>query len=184
MREQPTPIHHLARSWLDTITRTLPATLLLAAACGILPGCRLLVGTTVVAVGAVGLVGYGVYKTGEAAVTGVGSAVSGGAKGVNSVVFCDGEFKATCDGAVDDVWLASASTLKANGFRLVSGNRDALSGHLEAAAWDEEKIAVKLDDAGQGQTTFRMRIGTKGNLKKSETLYNLIVANITRRGGA
>jgi hypothetical protein len=87
--------------------------LLPAAALGFLSaGCRILVGAAAVAVGTAGLVGYGVYKTGEAAVTGVGSAVSSVTKGSRSVVFMNGEFKATCDGTVNEVWLASASTFK------------------------------------------------------------------------
>lgn len=146
----------------------------------VLPGCRLLVGTTAVAVGAVALVGYGVYKTGEVAVTGVGSAVSSAAKGCSSVVFMNGEFKAVCDATVDEVWLASASTLKENGFQSVTGDRDALSGHLEAATWNSQEITIKLEAAGQGQTEFRARIGVAGDLKKSETLYSLITAKLAR----
>jgi hypothetical protein len=146
-----------------------------------LPGCRVLVGTTAVAVGAVGLVGYGVYKTGEAAVTGVGSAVSSGTKGVGSVVFYNGEFKAPCAGSVEELWLSSATVLKANGFRLTSGDRDALSGHLEAKTWENEAISVKLASTAPDQTEFRMRIGVAGDLKKSETLYQLITAELARQ---
>jgi len=169
-----------ARRAVAAALRRIRIALLPTAAICVLSGCRLLVGTTAVAVGAVGLVGYGVYKTGEVAVTGVGSAVSSVAKGSASVVFINGEFKATCEGTVDDVWLASARTLKANGFQSVSGNRDALSGHLEAATWNNEEIAVKLEAAGQGQTQLRVRIGVTGDLKKSETLCNLITAELAR----
>ena len=183
MRHAQTRFHCTVRRALSAVLRPMPATLLSAAALGLLTGCRLLVGTTAVAVGAVGLVGYGVYKTGEATVTGIGSAVSSGAKGVGSVVFVNGEFKANCEGTVDEVWLASAGVLKANGFRLVSGDRDALSGHLEAAAWDDQQIAVKLDDAGQGLTEFCMRIGVAGDLKKSETLYQLITTELANQRG-
>jgi hypothetical protein len=133
-----------------------------------------------VAVGAVGLVGYGVYKTGEAAVNGVGSVVSGVAKESSSVIFIKGEFKANCDGAVEDVWRASERSLKANGFQSVSGTRDALSGHLKAATWNNEEITVKLAALGQGQTEFRVRIGVTGDLKKSETLYHLITTELSR----
>lgn len=157
--------------------------LLVVAALAILPGCRLLVGTTVVAVGAVGLVGYGVYKTGEAAVTGVGSAVSSGAKGVGSVVFFKGEFKATCDGNVKQVWIASTTVLKANNFTLKSGDCDALSGFLEATTWDKQNVSVKLDAVSQDRTEFRIRIGTTGDLEKSETLYHLIISELTRSRG-
>ena len=148
----------------------------------ILPtGCRLLVATTGVAVGAVGLAGYSVYKTGEAVATGVGNVVSSGAKGVGSVVYSGGEFKAVCPGRVEHVWLATATVFKARGFRLVSGNRDALSGNLTIATNDGEEIAVRLDDAGGGQTEFRLRIGVKGDLAKSQTLYTLVLDEYARQ---
>ncbi|MCC6581412.1 MAG: DUF3568 family protein [Phycisphaeraceae bacterium] len=157
--------------------------LLPAAGLCILSSCRLLVGTTAVAVGAVGLVGYGVYKTGEAAVTGVGSAASSVAKGSASVVFVSGEFKAMFDGSVEDVWQASGRTLQANGFQSMSGNRDARSGRLQARTWDDQGIVIRLDASGQGQTALRMRIGVAGDLKKSETLYEMITAELAGRQG-
>ncbi len=141
-------------------------------------GCRILVGAAAVAVGTAGLVGYGVYKTGEAAVTGVGSAVSSVTKGSRSVVFMNGEFKATCDGTVNEVWLASASTFKVSGFEAPTGDRDALSGHLAATTSDDETITLKLEAFGQNQTELRLRIGEAGNLQKSETLYHLIVRQL------
>lgn len=147
-------------------------------------GCRLLVGTTAVAVGAVGLVGYGAYKTGEAAVTGVGSAVSSGAKGVSSVVFYNGEFKADCPGGVNEVWLASVAVLQGSRMTVTSGERDALSGYLDATTWDNQDVAIKLKDVGDGQTEFRMRIGVKGDLTQSETLFRLVTAELARQGGS
>ncbi len=164
--------------------RRIRVALLTAAALCALSGCRLIVGTAAVAVGAVGLVGYGVYKTGEVAVTGVGSAVSSVAKGGASVVFMNGEFKANCDGTVDEVWRASGRTLEASGFQSVTGNRDALSGNLEAVTWNGEKVEVKLEAAGTGQTALRLRIGITGDLKKSETLHSLIVAELARTRAA
>jgi hypothetical protein len=166
------------------LSRPLSAALVATAVLGVLPGCRILVGTAVVGVGAVGLVGYGVYKTGEAAVTGVGSVVSGGAKSVGSVVFLNGEFKATCRATVDEVWLATVRTLKANGFELESGDRDALSGYVNAVSRNNQPIAIKLDATGRQETLFRMRIGVSGDLKKSETLYGMIEDDLgfRRRG--
>lgn len=148
----------------------------------LLPGCRALLGTTAVAVGAVGLVGYGVYKTGEVAVTGAGAAVVGVASGAHSVLFSDGEFKATCDGTVEEVWRAGDRVLRAGGFRSVSGTRDALSGILLAATSNNEDITVKLESAAQGQTHVRVRVGADGNLHKSETLYHLIATQVAREG--
>jgi hypothetical protein len=145
-----------------------------------LSGCRILVGTVAVTVGAVGLVGYGVYKTGEAAVTGVGSAVRSVTKGRESVVFVNGEFSSRCEGPVETVWLASDVTLKANGFRSVVGSRDALSGVLKAVTWNDQEVVVRLEASGQDQTEVRIRIGPEGDLKKSETLYQLIVAELSR----
>lgn len=147
---------------------------------GMLAGCRLIVGTTAVAVGTVGLVGYGAYKTGEAAVTGIGSAVSSGAKSIGSVVFVNGEFKTTGNGSVEEVWLASAAVLKEHGFRLVAGDRDALTGHLKATTWDNTEIVIRLANAGNGQTDFYIRIGVTGDLKQSENLYALISQRVAR----
>jgi len=174
----------LARRIPAAVRHRMPAKLLFTAAMSILPGCRLLVGTVVVAVGAVGLIGYGVYKTGEGAVTGVGYVVSGTTEGISSLIFSDGEFKTTCDGTVNAVWLASASTMKANGFQVVSGGRDSLSGRLEATGWNNEKIAIKLDAKGKDKTEFRVRIGATGDLKKSETLYRMITTELARQGGS
>lgn len=148
----------------------------------VLPGCRVLLGTTAVAVGAVGLVGYGVYKTGEVAVTGAGAAVVGVASGAHSVLFADGDFKATCDGTVEEVWRAGDRVLRTGGFRSVSGTRDALSGILLATTLNNEDITVKLESAAQGQTHVRVRIGADGNLNKSETLYNLIATQVAKAG--
>lgn len=176
--------HPRGRRAAATALRCLRAAILPIAGFCILPGCRVLLGTTAVAVGAVGLVGYGVYKTGEIAVTGVGAAVSGVASGAHSVLFADGDFTATCDGTVEEVWRAGDTILRANGFRSVSGTRDALSGHLLAETSSNEEITVKLEAAAQGQTHVRVRIGADGNLNKSETLYNLIAAQVARQGGA
>ncbi len=181
MRDRSDPIYRAVQTLHAAARRPMAQTLLLAAMCGILQGCRLLIGTTVVAVGAVGLVGYGVYKTGEAAVTGVGSVVSSGGDRASSVVYVGGDFKTTCPGTVDDVWRASATALKSNGFQLLSGDRDALSGHLQAAAQNGDGIVVHLDAAGPKQTAFRMRIGTDGDLRKSETLHQLIAEELTRQ---
>lgn len=175
--------NHGAGAALFPVLRRILATLPLAVTLGVLSGCRLLVGTTVVVVGAVGLIGYGVYKTGEVAVTGVGSAVSSGAKGVGSVVFFNGDFKATCNGTVEDVWLASSNTLKAKGFRSVSGKRDGLSGSLEAIAANEDELKITLEAVGTGETEIRIRIGVTGDLKKSETLYHLITTELAQQRG-
>jgi hypothetical protein len=155
--------------------------MMLIAGFGVVAGCRLIVGTTAVTVGAVGIVGYGVYKTGEAAVTGVSSVVSGGAKGVGSVVFFNGDFKAACHATVEEVWVAAAGTLQANGFRLLSAKRDALSGHLDVLASNDDEIKIRMDAAGQGQTEVRVRVGVTGNLKKSEALYELITKELDRQ---
>lgn len=163
-------------AWRCLLAVTLPS----AALC-VLSGCRVLIGATAAAVVGVGLVGYGVYKTGEVAVTGVGSVVSGVTRGGGSVVFMNGEFKAKCEGPVEAVWLAAGNTLKANGFELVAGKRDALSGHLEASLSNGEPIAIKLEAAGPAQTEIRIRIGAEGNLKKSETLYALVTLELDRQ---
>lgn len=161
----------------------LTALLSVAAFC-VLPGCRILAGTTAVAVGAVGLVGYGVYKTGEAAVTGVGSVASRVVGRGHSVVFMDGELKASCDGTVEAVWTASSRALRANGFLSVEGSRDALTGRLDASTWEKEAITVKLAASGKDQTELRVRVGDAGDLKKSETVFQLIATEVARERDA
>lgn len=169
------------RRGLAAVLSRIPVRMLFAATMGVLSGCRLLMVPVVVAVGAVGLVGYGVYKTGEATVNGVGSVVSSGSKSDSSLVFVNGEFRAICYGTVNEVWLATGPALEANGFNVVSGNRNALSGHMEAAGMNNETLAINLDAAEEGQTEFRIRIGVTGDLKKSETLYRLITKELSRQ---
>lgn len=164
------------------LNRLVPPWVLIAALIG-LSGCRYLVGTAAVTVAAVGLVGYGVYKTGESAVTGVGSALSGVASGARSFLFADGDFTATCEGTVDEVWRAGDTVLRANGFGPVRGTRDALSGHLLSSTSSHEEITVKMEAAAGGQTHVRVRIGADGNLEKSETLYSLIAAQVAAQRG-
>lgn len=177
-------MHYQIISLRERMLRAAPKRLVLVAAAGMLQGCKLLTFTTVVAAGAVGLVGYGVYKVGETAVTGAGSAVSSVAGGIGSAtseIFADGDFQATCPGSMNAVWTTSAMVLQSSGFKSVSGDRDALSGHLEATTSDNQPITIKLDSAGQGQIALRLRVGARGDLGKSETLYQMIAADLARQ---
>lgn len=159
---------------------------LLAAACMLmLTGCGLIATTGVVVVSAVGVAGYAVYSVGEAVITGIGSAagatgraIGTGSKAAATVVFRDGEFKAECPQDSLTVCKASNTALLKGGFQSITGKCDALSGELKARTCENADIVVRLKNVSPEKTEIRIRVGVKGDLKASESIYRMIVSEM------
>jgi len=154
---------------------------------GLLAGCSVVAGTAAVAVGTAGMAGYTVYAVGDAAVTGVGlatraggNALASGSKSALTVVFRDGEFETEYPASVPSVWSAAESAFRKAGFQEISGNRDALSGELEAETRDGTDISLELKSLEPERTEIRIRVGVRGDLQTSETVHKLIEAELGR----
>jgi len=156
--------------------------IVLATAVSLLTGCRAIGPGAALAVGAVGLTGYAVYKTGDAAVTGVGTvakatgdALSSGTKSAATVIFFAGEFKTEYAQDIKTVWTATRMALIKAKFVDVRGTFDALSGELTAKTGNDTEIVVKLKGLGPQSSEARIRIGVQGDLKKAEMIHELIL---------
>lgn len=179
-------------------------TLGLLALTGLLAGCRVLGTAVIVTVGVVGLAGYVVYKTGEVAVTGVskgvgavgtgvvaaGSAVGSAltpdrkpestAKPVTTVVFTDNEVKTDYLASSERTWKAANAAFQKAGFKGIVGERDANAGVLTAQVWEGTEITMKLKSLEPLLTEVRIRVGSKGNIKTSETVHKWIRAELNQ----
>lgn len=145
---------------------------------GISVGCRLVALPVVVAVGTVGAVGYTVYRGGESVVTGVGNLGGGEAeeksKDAETVVFSGQVLKVDCEGSVEAVWQAATRAFQRANFQHLAGNYDLLSGELTAQTWDKVPVTLKLERADENRTTAWLWAGPEGDLKDTESIYNLI----------
>ena len=137
-------------------------------------GCGIIYG----AAGAVALTGYTVYKGGEIIVVSTKEAVTSGFEDAEAVMFADGELKTQCPANVQKVYQATAKVLEDLKFSSIRGDHDALSGTLKARTHDREKIVVKLERVDDGNTSFNLKIGRRGDLKNSEMIYDHTVAMI------
>jgi hypothetical protein len=153
----------------------------LAAVSGLISGCRLVGAAGLVAVGVTGVAGYTVYKTGDLAVTGVrtvtsatGSALSSGVKSVATVVYRNGDFETQCPGSVAQVWDAASAAFKKANFQNLDGSCDALSGEVRAQTRDGVDVRMRLKNVGPQMTEVAIRVGVKGDLQASETIYKLV----------
>jgi len=141
---------------------------------GLMSGCQIIGFGVATIVGAVGLVGYSVYKTGDAVVTGVGKA----GKATGSVLFFNGDFTTECDGDVSAVWSAASRASQKADFWGIKGSYDALSGELTAKTRENTDIRIQVKSTQVNKTELRIRIGVTGDMKLSETLYGLILAEL------
>lgn len=152
---------------------------------GLLPACQAIAAIFVGSAAVVGAAGYGVYKTGEYAVTGVGtaakatgSAISSGTKSAVSVVFVNGDFERECAGDVPTVWEASRRAFQRAGFSGTDGNYDALTGKLTAKTRDDTDLKLELERIDGKGTLMRIRVGVAGDLKTSELIHGMIVKEL------
>jgi hypothetical protein len=150
-------------------------------------GCRVVAGTAVLAVATAGMAGYTVYAVGDAAVTGVGlaakaggNAVAAGSRSAATVVFRDGAFETEVPASLAEVWSAADTAFRKARFERIRGGRDALSGELEAETRDGTDISLHLKRLEPERTELRIRVGVKGDLQTSETVHELIEAELVR----
>lgn len=140
-------------------------------------GCKAIVGTAIVGTTVVGVAGYGVYKGGEAVVTTAGDA---GAAVGKSVTMSSGTFKVKSTESVAVLYYAASKSFQAAGFHSVTGQKDALSGQVQAMTRENETVLATFEMLDGGETQVRIQVGD-GNLKQSEYLYDDMLAKI---GGA
>lgn len=169
----------------------------LTAASVFLNGCGIIMFGAVVTTAAVTGTGYVVYKTGEAVVVttekAAGSVIKAGGKAVSKtgdatgkaagsvqeIVFLKNEMKASCHADVRRTHDAATAALLSLGFTGVHGRADAASGRLNAVTVENQEIEIALKYADAQRTSIRIRVGTRGDMKTSELIYNQILSNLS-----
>jgi hypothetical protein len=160
-------------------------------------GCAVVAGTAAVGVGTASVAGYSVYETGESVVTGGSGDKSSDPTAADSAeiraeatqqfprpkpkpkspppeVYYKNEFKVTCDASVERVWTTAKSTLPRMAIVLTGQNLDTSSATITAETLENVPIVLKMESLGPESTLLRIRVGTSGDLKFSELIYNLI----------
>jgi hypothetical protein len=165
----------------------------------LLAGCALVAGTAAVGVGTASVAGYSAYETGEGIVT---SVVPGGkdkpdpaagdsaeiraaatqefprpkpkAKNSTPEVYYKHEFNAQCHAGVEQVWTTAKSTLPRMAIVITGQSLDRSVAVINAETLENTPIVLHIESLGPDTTLLRIRVGTYGDLKFSELIYNLI----------
>jgi hypothetical protein len=99
-------------------------------------------------------------------------------------VFRDGEFEVEYPASVEVVWTSASTALRRGGFREIRGDRDALSGELKAETREGTDLSLELESVNPELTELRIRVGVRGDLQASETVYELIEAELAARAAS
>jgi len=141
----------------------------------LLSGCGIVAGTLYLGAAAVGLAGYGTYKAGEGVVSAAGSGASSVGRGVGGL-FQDGDYKATEDVPVQELWDASQEAFVRMDFGSPTGNCDALGGEISAWTSDRTTVIVRLESLSPDRTRLVIRVGSAGDKNQSKLIHSYITA--------
>ena len=144
-------------------------------------GCRVVSTGVALTVGTAAVAGYTVYQGGKKAVTSVQKATEKGTRGVGEIIFTHGKFKTQCTYQLEHIYSAGEKVLHDLRFRKIRGNYDALSGKLSAETVEGKELSLKLRLIEENVTEVEIRIGSKGNLKNSEVIYDRILSELEQK---
>ena len=146
-------------------------------------GCRMLATGTYLTVGTAAVAGYTVYQGGKKAVISVQKVTEKGTRGVGEVVFSYGKFKTQCPYPVERIYLAAGQVFNDLHFRRIRGKYDAFTGIVAAETVEGKELSLNLRLVEDSLTEIEIRIGSKGNLKNSEFVYDRILIELEQRKG-
>lgn len=144
----------------------------------VISGCRVVATGAALTVGTAAVAGYTVYQGGKKAATSVRKATEKGTQGVGEIIFTNGKFKTQCPHSLENIYLAGKKVLHDLRFRKIRGNFDALSGRLSAETFEGKELSLKLRLVENNLTEVEIRVGSKGNLKNSELIYDRILSQL------
>jgi hypothetical protein len=155
-----------------------------------LSGCQFILGTaalgTAVVVGTAGVAGYTVYKGGEAVVSTAGAAGSSTMNAFqnkhNEVMVSRGTLKTKCRHKVANLYSATMTVFREEGFTDIQGRQDGLQGTISARTVFNKAVSVDLYLLSKKRTAVEIRIGG-GNIKQSEYLYDQILRAVAADAG-
>ncbi|MBI5167798.1 MAG: DUF3568 family protein [candidate division NC10 bacterium] len=103
---------------------------------------------------------------------------AGAGAGAGTVAYVKGELEHVYSARYERVWEVSLASLKQLGIKVLSSERDAISGTIKAARSDGTSVTVKVAPLNPQTTSVKIRVGTFGDKEVSEMIQNRVAANL------
>jgi len=99
--------------------------------------------------------------------------VVGGDSGYN-VAYVAGELQAREDITIDEAWTGTQSALEELGLTIIDRQKDGLKALLKAYGSESRQVTVRMENAGERSTIFKIRVGTFGERSESFVILDKI----------
>ncbi|MBU6401731.1 MAG: DUF3568 family protein, partial [Verrucomicrobia bacterium] len=99
---------------------------------------------------------------------------TGAAAGAGTVVYYNGQLRATEDASLDRTWSASQSAMKDLQIAVVEKKKDGLTGYLRGRSSGAKRVTVNLKRKTDQVTEVRVRVGYVGDKVISQQILDQI----------
>ncbi len=103
---------------------------------------------------------------------------AGAAVGAGTVAYIKGELQITYATHFDQTYQATQDALGDLDYRILSTQKDATEGEIEAKRVGGESVKVKLSVSGRGTTLVKIRVGIFGDEAASRTIERKIASRL------
>jgi len=101
--------------------------------------------------------------------------------GAGTVAYVKGDLEVVRPEGVAEVYEATKAAVAQLEYVTTESSKDATSAMVVARDSKDDKIKIKLEATPEGPTSISIRIGTWGDERRSNIIYNKIVENLEKK---